>query len=166
MHRCTLTLDLWLAFAVVIAQSPPTACPRQLNLAGYDVFGPRTLPVLYNENTPKIYAELRSFIWTHWHERRRGYAVVTEFSVEESVPCQTTYLIEPDKYANWHIDKRWKCKKGRPRTGRDVITSVQRLARDRSGYRTDVGVPETADVPPESYLLVLRDVSGQVVREL
>jgi len=166
MYRRTMGLGLWLAILLLIARASATGYAKEPDFAGYDVFGPYTVPLNDIGNGLKIYADLRSFIWSHWHGHRRGYAILTEISVEESVPCQTTYIIEPDKYDNWHIDKRWKCKKGHPRAGRSIITSVRRVVRDRSGYRTDVAVADTADVPSESYFLVLLDVSGQVVREL
>jgi hypothetical protein len=99
---------LRVALLVVILQALPSAYASQPNLADSDSFGPYTVRNHDIENARKIRAELRNFIWTRWRERRRAYAVLTEFSVVDSGECKTTYYIEPAQEAEWHIQARWK----------------------------------------------------------
>lgn len=134
--------------------------------SGFDTFGPVTIRFREHENARKLSAELREFVWRHWHERRRGQAVVTEISVVHPVPCTSTFTIQSDEEDKWHIEKRTKCRKWRAKTDRTVVHSVERIERDRNGHRTERVLPDTADVPPESYVLVLRDEAGEIVREL
>jgi hypothetical protein len=153
-------------FSFLLLPTSAISYARQQNLSGYDTFGPVTIRFREIENARKTSAELRDFVWRHWHERRRGYAVVTEIGVVHPVPCTSTFKIQPNDDGKWHIEKRTKCGKWRSKTDRSVIHSVLRLERDRNGHRTDGVLPNAADVPPESYVLVLRDQAGEIVREL
>jgi hypothetical protein len=156
----------WLAVVLVMAQIPKPACGAQRNLSGGDVLGPLTIPAYESESTHKTHAELRSFLWNHWREHRRGYAVVTEHSVEEhSESCTTTYWVQPGRQGNWQISAKWNCTT-HPKTGSFAFVSVKRFARDPNGRVTDALLQETADLPAAAYGLVLQNKSGRIRWEL
>jgi hypothetical protein len=49
--------------------------------------------------------KIRDFIWRHWQQRRRGYAVVTFHSVEGE-PSTSHMFIEPNEDGIWHLSVR------------------------------------------------------------
>jgi hypothetical protein len=91
---------------------------------------------------------VRDFIWRHWEERRRGFAVVTFYSIE-GAPSTFFIFIEPGAKARWHIATKidrilfyWDTRQSRRRTDGFTAYSVERVA---SGDRRD------------TYRLVFRD---------
>lgn len=165
MYRRLVTTQLSLALLLIIAQTPATGYAKERDWAGYDVFGPYTVP--WGGNVAKMWDDLQDFVWIHWHERRRGYAVVTTTSIEEGVVCTNTYVVETDKRGSWRVMNEWKCKGGhRPRAGRRTATSVQRLAKDSKGHWTEESLPDSVEAPAGSYVLRFRDKSGRVIVEM
>ncbi len=157
---------LLVSLSVAIAHISLIASPRHRDLSGYDRFGPVTIRNSDVRRMVETYNELRGFIWTHWHQQRRGYAVITEYSIVDLGRCDTTIAVQPGANGDWEIEMLCKCKRGRPKIDSSIITSIQRLATDANGYRTDVPIPDTANVPPGSYVLMVRDAAGRVVRAL
>jgi hypothetical protein len=45
--------------------------------------------------TSKKDAQIREFVWLHWHDHRRGRLVEKRYS-KEGVPANTTFIIGPD----------------------------------------------------------------------
>ena len=161
MNGSKLTFHFRVALLLIIAQAPAPVYAKERHWAGYDRFGPYTVP--YGGQVAKMYDELEVFVWTHWHERRTGYASVTSTSLEEGVVCTSTIIIEPDKTGNWTLVDEWKCKSGhRPRAGRRTATSVERLKKDSHGHwsEEEEPLPDSDEAPAGSFVLRLRDASG------
>lgn len=151
---------LWF-FAVFVA---PACTPAHHCPTSYDVLGPYTVPL--GGNLGEMSRKLRSFIWMHWHERRRGCAEVTTTDMFEGVRCTNIYTVEADTDGRWRVLDEWECGRGarglpRPTTGTSAWYSVQRVPEGGAGWRRGKPVPESADVPPDSYILVFQDRSGR-----
>jgi hypothetical protein len=169
MYKAFVTITSSLLLSAVIAYPSATPGARQRNFTGYDVIGPYKIPPATNAENLKVAraveAKVRAFIWAHWFLRKKGQVTVTELSLEEFRPCETMFVIDPDAKGVWHIKDQWKCKGGHPRSGTYIFTSMKREKLDPSGYKTGVELPDASDVPAESFLLVLHDASGDMVRE-
>jgi hypothetical protein len=151
---------------ILVLNPLPTGCARGPDLRGYDVFGPYTLNFRGTkeqmDNGMKHHSEMRGFIWTHWHEHRRGYVTFTRISFTEGVTCRYTYIIRPTTGGTWQIVERNKCNRPRlSRTEHRLIVSVHRLSseRDRSGKA--VIIPDDSPAPAGSFVLRVRDAAGR-----
>jgi hypothetical protein len=141
------------ALLLLMSQISPSAYAVDRRLQEYDVFGPYTFSNLVDQAWRTNDDAFRAFIWSHWHEHRKGIAQITTYSKEgKASACNFTYYIEPDESDSWHIEELSKCKKGPRKPDRQIITSVYRVANDGSGRR----VPDSADVPESSYHLVFK----------
>jgi hypothetical protein len=70
------------------------------DLAGYDTLGPlEQRPIDPNDS---VLTRVREFVWQHWTERRRGYAVATRYS-REGEPSVFHFYIEPDAGGTWQV---------------------------------------------------------------
>ncbi len=139
--------------------TPAHECPT-----GYDVFGPYTLPL--GGNLDEMATKLRGFIWAHWHERRPGCAELTTTSMWEGVRCTSIYVVGPDSDDSWHILDGWECGPGtqgipKATSGTSNWYSAQRVPRDKAKRGQNEALSDSADVPPNSYILEFRDISGQ-----
>jgi hypothetical protein len=146
------------AVYILPACGPAHRCPT-----GYDLFGPYTVPL--GGKVVEMLDRVRGFIWLHWHGRRPGCAEVTTTDPAEGVRCTSIYIVEPDKQGRWHILEEWKCGPGargvpKATSGSSVWYSVQRVPEGGAGWRRNEPIPDSADVPADSYVLVLRDLSG------
>jgi hypothetical protein len=132
----------------------------------YDNFGPYTVDV--GEDASRVVTGLRSFLWTHWHERRRGYAVVTRFTLAEGRACKVSYSVEPvGKAGVWHIKLSSEIRgKGYHRAETFTGVSVARIATDHEGRETGGKIPDEANCLPDSYILVLKDKRGKTYPRL
>jgi len=139
---------------------------------GYDASGPYTVPVIAKPGVRDlIYNETRAFVWDHWHVRRPGCATLTTISTAEFVKCTHTYIIEPENGGRWHIDEQTTCGPGssgwpKARTERTIWHSVRRVAKSGTGESANEPLPDSADVPASSYVLIFSDASGRKSRGL
>jgi hypothetical protein len=70
------------------------------DLAGYDTLGPlRQRPL---DPDDAALSQVRDFVWQHWTQRRRGYAVVTRYSREGEASLFHFY-VEPDAGGIWQV---------------------------------------------------------------
>ena len=136
------------------------------NFVNYEKFGPYTVNLL--EDSSKVDAELRSFLWSHWRERRLGYAIVTKYTVEEARPFKAKYFVEPeDGDGRWHIKLEWEVRKGHyHKSGKFVGVSVERMAIDSRGRKTGETIPDNEARPASSYVLLLKDKRARVYPRL
>ncbi|HEV2495307.1 MAG TPA: hypothetical protein VG204_19790 [Terriglobia bacterium] len=142
---------------------------RDLRL--YDQPAPYTLPVsLRDGQRKKVEAEIRGFLWTHWHQHRLGKLVATWYS-KEGEPTTYTYFVEPDEKGVWQIKGQWESHRGHrgapsaPKagyhvSGEFVASSVERIVPLFDGLSPRI-VQDGR--PPESYVLVLKDRDGKDV---
>jgi hypothetical protein len=148
-----------LALTLAVCLTSVGSFTQRSSFEDYEKFGPRTVPL--GGNIAKMMDDLRSFIWRHWKEHRRGCASVTMSTMEESVPCTSTYIIEPNKQDHWQVLEIWSCKGShRPRNGKSTWASVQRLAKDNGVVMKGEELPESADVPSSTYVLQFSDSAG------
>jgi hypothetical protein len=70
------------------------------DLSGYENGGPYTLD---HFRLTKGRTDLREFLWTHWHDHRRGVAEARVGTVDRGT-VKVLYLVQPDLKGNWGID--------------------------------------------------------------
>lgn len=143
--------------------------PRDLRL--YDQPAPYTITIFPHDQRDKSDAEIRGFLWTHWHQHRLGKLVATWYS-KEGEPTTYTYFVEPDEKGIWQINGQ--CKDQRPNppgapkghyyVSREfVATSAERIVPPPNGLVPRIVLTEEDARPPESYVLVLKDRDGKDV---
>jgi hypothetical protein len=70
------------------------------DLSGYDKGGP--YPLAHFRMT-KGRSDLREFLWTHWHEHKKGVAEAEVQTVDRGT-VKALYIIQPDAKGQWGID--------------------------------------------------------------
>jgi hypothetical protein len=70
------------------------------NLSGYENGGPYALE---HFRLTKGRTDLRQFLWTHWHDHKKGAAEARVGTVDRGT-VRVLYLIQPDIQGNWGID--------------------------------------------------------------
>jgi len=104
-------------------------------------------------------ANLRNFVWTHWRERRRGYACYTSSYIDTA---QIWHLfIEPADGDNWHITLlAFSVWAGDPRAARwEIFDQPDVVAVERAK-------PTEEDVHGGNDVLVLKGRDGKEVLRL
>jgi hypothetical protein len=100
-HRIAV-LSILVLVSSVQAQSQ-SAC-RYLkslsDLSGYDKGGPYTLD---HFRLTKGRTDLREFLWTHWHEHKKGVAEERAGTVDRGT-VKVLYVVQPDEKGHWGID--------------------------------------------------------------
>lgn len=161
---------IWAAAAILLVTMRCGNCyGQQKHLEGYDRFGPYSLGLL--EDHRAVYAGLRTFIWSHWHERRTGYATLTTTSTEEFATCTRDYIIGPDAHGRWYVNEELRCGAGggggpKQTTEWTRWYSVQRVAKGGEEKEPPRPLPDSANVRADSYTLILTDRSGRRTAEL
>jgi len=69
-------------------------------LSGYDSGGPYTLD---HFRLTKGRTDLREFLWTHWHEQKKGVAEARVGTVDRGT-VKVLYIVRPDAAGKWGID--------------------------------------------------------------
>jgi hypothetical protein len=161
-HLVAKSLRVLLCLAAVYI--PPACSPTRHCPTGYDVFGPYTVP--YGGKVFEAMSKVRGFVWLHWHDRRRGCAEVTTTSMEEGVRCTNIYIIEPDEQGRWYILDKWKCEPGsgeipKATSGMATWYSVQRIPQSGAGRARNQPLPDSVEVPADSYVLEFADMPGR-----
>ena len=163
---------LWNCGSIMQNSSSDQMKARNLNL--YERAGPYTLGL--NIDTPSranMEAEVRDFLWQHWHQHRLGYVVVISYT-KEGEPNTASYFIEPDSRGIWRVAievkrlliDRGVTKRRRYETGDYTVHSVQRIEVPKDGMRLNVSIPEGETRTPHSYRLALKDEKGKPLFQL
>ncbi len=69
-------------------------------LSGYDRGGPYTTD---HFRLTKGRTDLREFLWTHWHEHKKGVAEERGGTVDRGT-VKVLYIVQPDAKGQWGID--------------------------------------------------------------
>jgi hypothetical protein len=69
-------------------------------LSGYDTGGPYKLDHFKMSNDRR---DLREFLWSHWHGRRRGIAEARVGTIDAGT-VTALYVVHPDANGQWGID--------------------------------------------------------------
>lgn len=135
---------------------------KRCDLSKYDKFGPVDEGVM-PDRMAKVSSDLRKFLWEHWRQRKLGFATVTTWSLEESIPETTRYFVEPaGKKGTWQIEvitevKTWPKYTKLSRT-RWSATVVRRILMDKD-YNITM-LPDDSDLTPDCYYLYLANEHG------
>jgi hypothetical protein len=70
------------------------------DLSGYENVGPCTLDPL---RLTKGRTDLREFLWTHWHDHKKGVAEARAGTIDRGT-VKLLYLVQPDAKGQWGID--------------------------------------------------------------
>jgi len=132
----------------------------------YDAFS-YTIPLISKkpDETRQMVDQMRGFIWAHWHEHRRGLATLVRTNPIEFVKCTSVFSIEPDQAGHWHIDEDIRCGAGaqglpKPRAWKYKWSAVKRESLGRAPSLQGEPLPDSADVPAASYVLIMTNPSG------
>lgn len=73
------------------------------NIASYDKIGPFVIGgELAFEKDYHARGEIRSFLWQHWKENRRGWLSATFYGIEGNKTA-SRFFVEPNRKGGWHL---------------------------------------------------------------
>lgn len=122
-------------------------------------------------NAPPL-SVVRSFVWRHWVQKRRGQITLSAFS-DEGRSSVTTFYIEPTDSAHWRVVGEHKYEV--VSTDGDVVEKTNRyeaitLARVKPKSSRNPGGPykisTNKPLAATSFMLQLVDQDGQVINYL
>lgn len=146
---------------------------KMRDLSFYDKAGPYTIGLkLDAQARAKIEAEIREFLWNHWHYRQLGHLVATQYS-KEGEPSTSFYFVEPDEKGVWRIavkiDRTLNDRRDSKGPHRESIEydaySVERIEVPKNGLTHRVVIPEKETRSSLLYRLVLKDKEGNLLLE-
>lgn len=113
-------------------------------------------------------AEIREQLWLNWRQRRPTQFTVAEY--ETGRENHTTYVIEADADGIWQLSINSKSVVADPwypdkKYHHQSVYHVYSVERIRNGG-SQVRLPVEAEVPSNSYHLVLLDMAGKIVQNL
>ena len=129
------------------------------NLSNYETIGP--LSVTSGVNPALIHQRVSEFIWNHWQDKRRGYAVVTFYSKEGDASTSHIY-IEPDENNDWTLDvtieRKMPDRRGYsdPKYRGTIIEETNKYI----GYKVEKTLSRT-----NSFVLRITDKTGKLITE-
>ncbi len=144
------------------------------DLSRYDKAGPYTIELeLDTQARNKLEAEIREFLWSHWHQRRLGHVTVTQYS-KEGEPSTSSYDIEPDEKGAWHIAvkiDRTLVDRGGSKSRRSELVeyeayAIERVEVPQHGLTQGAVIPEGEMRTPQSYRLALKDEKGKLLTRI
>ncbi len=112
-------------------------------------------------------ARLRSFIWKHWIEQRRG-VITTIVHPVDYASSKVSYFIEPSPCGVWQLVIESQRKSSAGWSGvieRTVASDVKRIEIASDGWSKRVEISKKASRKPSSYHLLLKDERGGVIEE-
>jgi hypothetical protein len=111
---------------------------------------------------PKI-GQLRTFLWNHWHSKRKGYATLTESGVDT---FWTTYIFtEPTQANDWHIVLRG-VSPNIHRGPNGIVRKPNRIFDLPDVRSLAYSTRQSGDAPGAPKVLVFRDKDGKEVWRL
>jgi hypothetical protein len=155
------TILLTIAASFVVSTGPAKSAIE--DIYRYDLGG--TIEISSRE----ALARLRSFLWRHWIEHKRGLIVTVVHSVDAG-DSTVSYFVEPNAPGGaWRIviDSRRN-----PQTDPDptrqgiVIYDVKRIELVKDGFENRIEIRNDAVRRPDSYRLRLKTQEGNVFAEL
>ena len=154
---------------VVLLGVQPACAPAHPCPAGYDMFGPITVPP--GGNVSEVLNNERDFVWRHWHARRPGCTEVTTTSPWETVRCTDRFTIGPAQDGRWRIVDHLECGRGaggwpKPTSSESTWYSVQRVPKPLNAREQASPLPDSADVPADSYLLIFSQQTGKPTSQM
>jgi hypothetical protein len=176
-HLAAVLLIFIILFNIAVSDQ---VCAQSLtrDLTLYEKAGPYHIRPLARD-VEAVKAEIREFLWQHWHEHRRGHLVVVSHS-KEGEPSTASYFIEPYKNNNWNITvKIDRVRYGRRPTSDPAYTGekiretveyaanfVERIEIPSNGLVRRVVIPKEEPRSPQLYRLRLKDKNKKVLVEL
>ena len=141
------------------------------DLSAYDKAGPYTIDYEPPFKADKYLGEIRSFLWEHWKEQRRGLVTATFYTLEGD-PTTSRYFVEPDAKGAWHIriDSESiisamlpKGRKPRREITHDTYDEIDRVEASGGGP-TLIPIPKDEVRQPQMYQLRLKNSRTNSVR--
>jgi hypothetical protein len=154
--------------------SSPLHQVKMRDLNRYDTVGPYTIELkLDAQARANVEADVREFLWNHWHQHRLGHVAVTYYN-KEGEPSASSYFVEPDARGIWYIavkiDRTLIDRGGSKSRHSESVEydaySVERIEVPEDGLAQKVMIPETDTRPSTSYRLVLKDQAGKPLTEI
>ncbi len=167
-----------IAISILILSCSPSMQRNSLqqvkmrDLSRYDKAGPYELKLDVQAGAD-VEAEVREFLWNHWHQRRLGHVAITHYS-KEGEPSAFSYFVEPDARGVWiiavKIDRmlvdRGDSKSQRYETVEYDAYFVERIEVPEDGLTQRVVIPEAEMRSSKAYRLVLKDQGRKPLTEM
>ena len=118
-------------------------------------------------NTGVKDAQIRTFLWEHWRNHRRGRLVEKRYS-KEGIPASTTFVIEPNNEGAWSllVVTHWPPTKGSTPEHNQTeyrAFSVRRIEPHRDPQLPAIFVSDEETRAGDTYWLVFYDQKGKEV---
>jgi hypothetical protein len=145
-------LALLIAAVGVLTLVPVSKCDEACryiksrnSLSGYESGGPYTLDH-FRLTTGRT--GLREFLWTHWHEHRKGVADAKIGTVDRGI-VTVLYLVQPDAKGLWGIDVEIDRPMDPPCVAfhADSLVRIPVAKPDEDYPSQTLGVPPSARIP-------------------
>ena len=147
-----------------VSKAPPvklTSPTEGKTLALYDQGGRFGCGIVTESEYPGCLdsiARARMFLWQHWDQKRRGYAIV-RFGTVDAV-SDSHIFIEPDESGAWHVVWRIDRVVSVEHSGDiDVVLDISSIERGQASRSFD-------PVEPGTPILIFRDKAGKEIRRL
>ena len=155
--RYARTILLALASLLLVSMKPAIAVTG--DIYRYDLGG--TIEI----SSHKELAKLRSFLWKHWIEHKRGIIVPVVHSVDAG-DSTVSYFVEPNAPGgDWRIvieARHNPHPDPDSRIQRTIICDVKRIEPVKNGWDKPVEIPTDAVRRPDSYMLGLKTQAGDL----
>lgn len=160
--------------SVLAMQGKSCGQETRRDLTTYDKAGPYTIDYEPPFRGDKYLGEIRSFLWEHWKEKRRGLVTATFYTIEGD-PTTSCYFVEPDAKGAWHIriDSESiisamlpKGRKPRREISRDSYDEVDRIEKTSENAANPIVVAKQEVREPQTFRLRLRNKKTNSIRIL
>ena len=132
------------------------------NVADYERLGPLEGGTLLGRDASEAVRKARAFVWEHWHARRRGYLIITFWSVDERSTSHV--FIEPNGSGEWRVAWRIVRVSGSVDDG-PYMYSLRRVVLLPSG-KTGEELSDGVEVDASQYELMLFESNGTLGHSL
>jgi hypothetical protein len=112
-------------------------------------------------------AQIRMFLWEHWHNRWRGRLIEKRYS-KEGVPATTSYTIAPDEKGIWSVlvVTHWPVTRGSTPEHNYAefrVFSIRRIEPRPDASSAPVFISDEQRLSGKSYWLVFYDEKGKEI---
>lgn len=148
---------IFIGFLAISTKSQPLQTDRR-NLNHYDKI---SFDIPVSESPYSAVAEARRFIWEHWQQHRKGYAVLKLRSKEGELTASQTF-IEPNENGEWRVVIYEESELRDRRLLNDPKRTGKILYQTRSfeAYKVD-----QVKIKNKDYFLRYKDKNGKVLTE-
>lgn len=170
MGTLTAALLFWMSLSGAVPNQARLALTQQAG--SLDKAGPYLLKAdLAPEQREGTMAEIRDWLWRHWHEQRAGQLQIKDSRKDGEY--ESTYKVEPDSKGDWQVnvivrqtstDPWYPSQKYQQNFDIHAYTVERYFVSHGPGARRSL-IPADAAALATRYRLQLKDKGGKIVHE-